>query len=147
MNLDQSHFLIYFSCNIFVVPPPFDKKVDVILDPHQIFLPVVQDYVSSLALINQMGAPRRAFSTFMMFPQSFSFCNWGPGMMWDAHTKTHIEPLADERERAMGFRTGTTIALGLFEGQRRLMLGQAMDFHTMVWTVGLCLSFQFHYGD
>ena len=68
-------------------------------------------------------------------------------MVWDAHTKTHTEPLADERERAMGFRTGTTAAPGLSEGQRRFVLGQAMDLHTMVWTVGLCLSLQRHCGD
>ena len=47
----------------------------------------------------------------------------------------------------MGFRTGTTGALGLSEGQRRFVLGQAMDLHIMVWTVGLCLALQRHQGD
>ena len=46
-------------------------------------------------------------------------------MVWDATTNTHTEPLAEERERAMGFRTGTTAAPGLFEGQQRFVLGQA----------------------
>ena len=53
-------------------------------------------------------------------------------MVRNAHTKTHTEPLADEQECAMGFRTGTTATLGLSEGQRRFVLGQAMDLHTMV---------------
>ena len=61
-------------------------------------------------------------------------------MVWDVDTKTHTEPLADERERAMGFRTGTTAAPILSEGQRRFMLGQAMDLRTMVWTVSLCIA-------
>ena len=83
----------------------------------------------------------------MTFPQSFAFRGRGLGMVWDAHTKTHTEPLADERERAMGFHTGTTATFGLSEGQRRFVLGQAMDLHTIVWTVGLCLALQRHYGD
>ena len=48
-------------------------------------------------------------------------------MMWDAHAKTHIKPLADERERAMGFRTGTTTTRSLFEGQCRFVLGQIIE--------------------
>ena len=91
-----------------------------------------------------MGAPQRAFLTFMKFPQSFAFRDRGPGLVWDATTKTHTEPLADERDRAMGFRTITTAALGLSEG---FVLGQAMDLHTMVWTVSLCLALQRHHGD
>ena len=61
-------------------------------------------------------------------------------MVWDARTKTHTEPWADKRKHAMGFRTCTTAAPGLSEGQRRFVLGQAMDLHTMVWTVRLCLA-------
>jgi hypothetical protein len=129
------------------VPPPLDQKVDDILDPNRISLPVVRDDLPPLALVNKVGAPRRVFPTFMTFPQSFVFRDRGPGMVWDAHTKAHTEPLADEWERAMGFRTGTTAAPGLSEGQRRFVLGQAMDLHTMVWTVGLCLLLQRHHGD
>ena len=66
-------------------------------------------------------------------------------MVWDAHTKTHTESLADERD--MGFRTGTTTAPGLSEGQRHFVLGQTMDLHTMVWIVDLCLALQRHHGD
>ena len=68
-------------------------------------------------------------------------------MEWDADTQTHTEPLADERERAMEFRTSTTTAPGLSEDQRRFVLGQTMDLHTMVWTVGLSLALQRHQAD
>ena len=47
----------------------------------------------------------------------------------------------------MGFCIGTTSASGLFKGQRRFVLGQAMDLHIMVWTVTLCLALQRHRGD
>ena len=50
------------------VPPPFDQKVDNILDPNHISLPVVRDDLPPLALVNKVGAPPRAFPTFMTFP-------------------------------------------------------------------------------
>ena len=93
---------------------------------------VVRDDLPPLALVNKMGAPRRALPIFMMFPQSFAFRDQGSGMMWDVHTKIHTKPLADERERAIGFRTSTTAAPSLSESQQRFVLGQAMNLHTMV---------------
>ena len=62
----------------------------------------------------------------MAFPV-IRFQRSGAGMVWDAHTKTHTELLADERERAMEFRTSTTAAPGLSEGQRRFVLGHGME--------------------
>ena len=130
-----------------VVHPPFNQKVDDILDLNRTFLPVVRGDLPPLALVNTVGAPRRAFPIFMTFSQSFVFRDRGPGMVWDATTNTHTEPLADEKERAMEFRMSTTVAPGLSEGQRRFVLGQAMDLHTMVWTVSLCLALQRHHDD
>ena len=68
-------------------------------------------------------------------------------MVGDVATKTHTQPLADKRERAVGFCTGTTAAPGLSKGQRRFVLDQAMDLHTMVWTNSICLALQRHHGD
>ena len=81
------------------VPPPLYQKVDDILDPNQTSLPVAQDDLPPLALVNKVGAPQQAFLTFMTFPQSFASRDRGPGMVWDAHTKTHCELIANERER------------------------------------------------
>jgi hypothetical protein len=53
---------------LFVVLPPFDRKVDDILDPNRTSLPVVRDGLALLALVNKVGAPRRAVPTFMTFP-------------------------------------------------------------------------------
>ena len=68
-------------------------------------------------------------------------------MVWDAHTKTHTKPLANKLERAMVFRTGTTVVPKFFEGQLWFVLGESMDLKTMVWTVDLCLELQRHHGD
>ena len=71
------------------MPSPLDQRVDDILDPNQISSLVVRDDLPSLALVNKVGVPRRVFPTFMAYPQSFAFHNWGSGMVWDANTKTH----------------------------------------------------------
>ena len=63
-------------------------------------------------------------------------------MVWDTTIRRLEEPQADERERAMGFPTGTTAAPELTESQRRQILGQAMDLTSMVWFVGVCLAVQ-----
>jgi hypothetical protein len=53
-----------------------------------------------------------------------------------------VEPNADERERAMGFPTGTTNVPGLSEHQRRFLLGQAMDVNYLTWIVSLVVAEQ-----
>jgi hypothetical protein len=62
-------------------------------------------------------------------------------------SQTHDEPTADERERAMGFPTGTTAAHGLQEGHKRFLLGQAMDLNSIVWIIGICLATQQRMDD
>ena len=68
-------------------------------------------------------------------------------MVWDATSQSYEEPSADERERAMGFLTGTTAAPDLSEGQRRFLLGQAIDLNTLVWVCGLCFAVQHSVRD
>ena len=53
-----------------------------------------------------------------------------------------VEPNADERERAMGFPTGTTNVPGISEQQRRYLLGQAMDLNCLTWIVSLLVAEQ-----
>jgi hypothetical protein len=51
-----------------------------------------------------------------------------------------VEPNVNERERAMGFPTGTTNVPGLSEHQRRVLLGQAMDVNCLIWIVSLVVA-------
>ena len=98
-----------------------------------------------LAVVNQVGIPRLALPTLVSYPGSHAFRDHGPGLVWDTSTRRLEEPRADERERAIGFSTGTTIVPELIESHRRQTLGQAMDLTSMVWFVGVCLAFQ-HYN-
>jgi hypothetical protein len=47
----------------------------------------------------------------------YAFKDNGPGLVWDSIMQEMVEPNADERERAMGFPTGTTNVHGMSEQQ------------------------------
>ena len=126
---------------------PARREVDDILDDHRVSTEVTIGDEPPLAVVNRVGFTRGAFPTLMSYPGSFAFRARGPGMVWDTTSQTYEEPSADERERAMGFLTGTTAAPDLSEGQRRFLLGQAIDLNTLVWICGICFAVQRHQHD
>jgi hypothetical protein len=85
-----------------------DAYVSDILDPDRAPRRVYYDDQAPLAVVNRRGEPRRALPTFISFVHSYAFKDNGPGLIWDSTTQEMVEPNADERERAMGFPTGTT---------------------------------------
>jgi hypothetical protein len=129
------------------VQRPACRVVTDILDDRRATTMVTKDDEPPLAVVNRVGYDRGAFPTLMCYPGSFAFRAQGPGMVWDDVSQAYEEPSADERERAMGFLTGTTAAPDLSEGQRRFLLGQAIDLNTLVWVCGLCFAVQRHQRD
>ena len=65
-------------------------------------------------------------------------------MVFNTNTQQLEEPNAGERERAMGFPTGTTAAPNVPEGQRRRLLGQAMDLNSLNFVLAISLLHQRH---
>jgi hypothetical protein len=114
-----------------------DVYVSDILDPHRTPRCIYHDDQAPLAVVNRKGEPRRAFPTLVSFARSYAFKDNGPGLVWDSITQEMVEPNADERERAMGFPTGTNNVYGMSEQQRRFLLGQAMDLNCLIWVVSL----------
>jgi hypothetical protein len=90
-----------------------DVYVSDILDPHRTPWRVYHDDQAPLAVVNRKGEPRRAFPTLVSFSRSYAFKDNGPGLVWDSITQEMVEHNADERERAMGFPTGTTNVNGI----------------------------------
>ena len=123
---------------------PSHRWVDDILDEHRVSSVVTNDDEPPLAVVNRVGFTREAFPTLMCYPGSFAFRAGGLGLVWDDQSQTFDDPSADERERAMGFLTGTTAAPEVSEGQRRFLLGQAIDLNTLVWVCGLSFALQRH---
>ena len=97
-------------------------------------------------MINIVGEPRRALSTFVSFSKSYAFHGDGPGTILDTRGVEYItkEPNADEREQAMGFLTGTNQFLdhSISEYQRRMLLRQAMDLNCLTWLIAIVIADQ-----
>jgi hypothetical protein len=117
-----------------------DVYVSDILDPHQTPQCIYYDDQAPLAVVNRKGEPHRAFSTLVSFAYSYAFKDNGPGLVWDSITQEMVESNADERERAMGFPTGTTNVHGISEQLWRFLLGQAMDLNCLTWVVSLVVA-------
>ena len=84
--------------------------------------------------------PRLVLPTLVSYPGSYAFRDQRPGLVSDTTTRRLEEPRADERERAMGFPTGTTVVPELIESQRYQALGQAMDLTSMGLVHGYMLG-------
>jgi hypothetical protein len=119
-----------------------DVYVSDILDPHRTPRHIYHDDKAPLAVVNRKGEPRRAFSTLVNFAHTYAFKDNGPGLVWNSVTQEMVESNADKRERAMGFRIGTTNLHGMSEQQRRFLLGQAMDLNCLTWVVSLVVAEQ-----
>ena len=130
------------SAALRLIDRPKGRQVDHILDEGRHAQAVVQEDQSPLALVNQVGQSRLALPTLVSYPRSYAFQNGGPGLVFDTKTQGFMEPCADERDRAMGFPTGTTRGPGVTEFHRCQILGQAMDLTSMVWFLGICLAAQ-----
>ena len=114
--------------------------VDDILDPyHKAQICTRPDYPPFYPA-NEVGRNISALPTLVSFPGSYAFRNGGPGMVYNNVTSKLEEPNADERERAMGFPTGTTAAPNIPEGQRRRLLGQAIDLRCLTFLLSLGLA-------
>ena len=85
-----------------------DLFVDDILDHGRSSAPVTSTLPPPFFPCNVVGQKRRALPTFVSFPNSQAYRLGKAGMLWDNRKQEWDVPNADERERAMGFRTGTT---------------------------------------
>ena len=107
--------------------------VDSILGKGRTSAPVSSNSTEPFFPCNFVGQRRRALPTFVSFPNSQAYREGKAGIIWDSARQCWDVPTADERERAMGFQTGTTAGRGIMEDQRRGLLGQAMDLNALKW--------------
>jgi hypothetical protein len=121
---------------------PSGRTVDSILDPGHESQKVRFNDTAPMATVNWTGGPRYALPTLMARSASHAFRNGQAGLIREVATGRLIEPNANERERAMGFATGTTHIEGIQELERRRLLGLAMDVNAMTWVVALCHAYQ-----
>ena len=76
------------------------------------------------------GQPLEALPTLVAYTGSRAFRDEGMGLVFDSLAQCWLEPNPDERERIMGYATGTTDVEGVDYKERHELLGRAMDRHT-----------------
>ena len=80
---------------------------------------------------NQQGGTRKVLPTLMAYHRSRAFRAQRAGSLYDQSTGAYTEPMAVERELAMGFEASSTAAEGVTDLERCAMLGQAMDLNAL----------------
>ena len=80
---------------------------------------------------NKAGQPMAALPTFVSVPNSRAYRLGKAGAIFDSKEGHWDEPNPDERERCMGYATGTTAAPRLTRMDRHRITGRAMDANTM----------------
>jgi hypothetical protein len=116
---------------------PAGLIVDDILDAGRRSQAVERNDLPPLAVVNKVGSPRAALPIIVSFTTSHAYQQGGSGLVWDERLHQLVEPNADERERAMGFPTGTTTVPGFSEAIWRQLLGQVIDLNCLSWILSL----------
>ena len=101
--------------------------VDSIMDPGRHSSPVLQPDRPPFYPANQQGGQRSAFPTFTAYPLSRAFRAGQAGSVYDSAVGGWTEPNPSERERALGYSTGTTAAPGLSLEDRHVLTGNCID--------------------
>ena len=78
--------------------------------------------------------------TLVSYPKSNNFRGGRAGVLHDTNLGIDTEPNADERERLLGYATGTTAAPGLTEADRFRLTGQCMDANQLRAIFFTCLA-------
>ena len=93
------------------------------------------------------GGVRLRLPTLMAYHQSRAFRPGKPGSIWDSNLGDWTEPLAQERELAMGYEPSATAAPGLSDRVRCRLLGQAMDLNSLFSLLHVCQKLEkYHLG-
>jgi site-specific DNA-cytosine methylase len=99
-----------------------------ILQPGRHPMPVTQP---SRGGHNVIGKVRSVLPTLMSYRKSRAFRPGKAGSIYSEAQQAFGEPMAVERELAMGYEPGTTAAPEVDEGERCSALGQAMDLNAL----------------
>lgn len=119
-------------------------QVSHILDDQSSCQPVTRQEKPPWFPTNIIGEPRGAWPTLVSFLGAHAFQGDGPGLVYRHSTDTWDEPSPEERERAMGFKTGTTSHTKVTRLERNALLGRVMDLNSLTWLLVNCVLFQMY---
>jgi hypothetical protein len=79
-----------------------------------------------------------------LFPEAHTFQGDGPGLVYCHASSTWDEPSPEEREKDMGFQSGTTNHTKVTTLKRNAILGKGMDLNSLTWLLVTCVFFQMY---
>jgi hypothetical protein len=88
--------------------------------------------------------PTTTWPTFVSFPGAHAFQGDGPDLVYCHALATWDEPSLEERERVMGFQTGTTSHTKVIGLKHNVLLGRGMDLNSLIWLLVTCVLFQMY---
>jgi hypothetical protein len=91
--------------------------------------------------VNTIGKPRGAWPTFVSFLGAHAFQGNGPCLVYRHASATWDEPIPKEREKAMGFQTGTTSHTKVTKLEHNIILRRGMDLNSLTWLLVICVFF------
>jgi len=94
--------------------------------------------------VNTIRKPRSVWPTFVSFPGAHTFQGDGPSLVYHHASTTWDEPSPEEKERAMGFQTGTTNHTKVTKLERKVLLGKCMDLNSLTWLLVTYVLFQMY---
>jgi hypothetical protein len=115
-----------------------------ILDDQNSCQPVTRQEKPPWFFANTIGKPKGVWPTFVSFPRAHAFQGDGPSLVYRHASATWDEPSLEERERAMGFQTGTTSHTKVTRLERNVLLGRSMDLNSLTWLLVTCVIFQMY---
>ena len=119
-----------------------DQSVSDIIEPHHEPQLAAHESVPGNYVVNEIGKPLKAFSTFVTVKGSHAYRDNGQSLLINKDTGELEEPNANEREAAMGFMAGTTANDAVTEPERIRMLGGTMDMFQIKFLIGAFMVFQ-----
>ena len=130
-----------------IIPDAYAMRVQDVLEPDRVPAPVLNPSVAPQFPVHPYGynGPRRALPTLVATPGSYAFHPGKVGSIFDELLGAWTEPLAIERERAMGFTPGTT-DVNISETQRRTLLGRCMDINAVTSLVAVAAQLAIRAG-
>jgi hypothetical protein len=119
-------------------------QVSHILDDQSSCQPITRQEKPPWFLTNTIGKPRGVSPTFVSFPGTHAFQGNGPGFVYRHASTAWDEPSLEEKERAMGFQTGTTSHTKVSRLERNALLGRGMDLNSLTRLLITCVLFQMY---
>jgi hypothetical protein len=119
-------------------------QVSHILDDQSSCQPVTRQEKPPWFPANIIGKPISVWPTFVSFLGAHTFQGDGLGLVYCHASATWDELSLEERERAMGFQTGTTSHTKVSRLEHNALLGRNMDLNSFTWLLITCVLFQMY---